>query len=381
MQRLALFATAAAFTAALGLAQPAKAADLTIGLTMGVTGPTASIGGFYKRVYDNMPDTLGGQKVKYVFLDDAGDPSKAVQNFRKFAEEEKVDVVLGPSNTPPCLAVAAAANELKVAQVCLSPVEVTDDKRPYVFTVPQSVPVMTSVLAEHMKAKGVKTLAFIGFADGWGDLCWKAMEKQAADSGIQIVAHERYNRTDTSVTSQILKIVAAKPDAVFVGATATPATLPHIALKERGFAGNIYHSHGVIGPDFIRNGGKAVEGAFATSGPLIVANDLPDSNPIKKVALDFFKTFEANYPQVRNGFAGYAYDSLLMVQAALPSALAKAKPGTPEFRAALREGLENIKNLVGTHAIYNMNAGNHNGVDERSRVLVTVKDGAFTLAK
>lgn len=376
--RLKTIGLATLVGAALALAQPAKA-DITIGLSMGVTGPTASLGQLYKRVFDNMPDTLGGQKVKYVFLDDAGDPSNAVKNFRKLADEEKVDIVIGPTNTPPCLAVAPVANELKLAQICLSPVEVADDKRPYVFGVAQPVPLMMSILVEHMKKNGVKTLAFIGYADGWGDLCWKAIEKLAADNGIQIVAHERFNRPDTSVTAQVLKIIAAKPDAVFVGASSTPATLPHITLKERGFAGNIYHTHGVIGPDFIRNGGKAVEGAFATSGPLVVARDLPDANPIKKVSLDFLKAMETGYPQAANMFAGCSHDALKLIETALPAALKKAKPGTPEFRVALRDALEGIKDLVGTLGVYNMTPADHNGVDQRARVLVTVADGAFKL--
>lgn len=379
MKRLGML-TAVSLVALTAMTVSARA-DVTIGLTLGTTGPTASMGQLYKKVFDNLPAEIGGEKVKYVFVDDAGDPSNAVKNARQFATENKADVIIGSNTTPTCLAVANVANETKTPQLCLSPVVVPDDKRAWVYGVAQSVPVMVSVLVEHMKASGVKTIGFIGYADGWGDLCWSAIEKLAADNGIKIVAQERYNRPDTSVAAQVLKIMAAKPDAVFVGASATPAVLPHTTLKERGFKGNIYHTHGILGPDFLRIGAANVEGAYATSGPLMVAGDLPDSNPIKKVALDFFKSMEANYPQVRNSFAGYSYDAVLLLKSAIPAAMKKAKPGTPEFRQALRDALEASKDVIGTHAVYTMTPSDHTGVDKRARVLVKVEGGAFKLAK
>jgi branched-chain amino acid transport system substrate-binding protein len=356
-------------------------AEVTIGITLGTTGATASSGIPYKNVFENLPATIAGQKARYVILDDAGDPTNAVKNARKLISEEKADVLLGSSSTPTCLALVDVAVENKIAQLCFAPIVVPESKRPWVFSVPQQVPVMLGAIVTHMKAAGVKSVAYIGFSDGWGDLCWQVLQKLAGDAGMKIVAHERYNRPDTSVSAQVLKIVTARPDAVFVGAVGTPATLPHIALKERGFAGTIYHTHGVIGPDFIRVGGKNVEGAIAPSGPLIVADQLPDANPIKKVALGFFAEFAPKYPQVRNSFAGYAYDAFLLVQNAIPAALKKAAPGTPEFRQALRDALEQTKEMAGTHAVYNMSPTDHNGVDERARVLVTVENGQFKLAK
>lgn len=375
-----LLASVLSAAALMFTALPAQA-DVTVGLIMGTTGPTASLGMGYKKVFDFAPKEIAGVPVRYVFLDDAGDPSAAVRHMRKLVTEDNADIIIGSSTTPSCLAMADVANELEVPQICLAPVAVPADKNKYVFGVAQSVPVMVSVLVEHMKKNNVKTLAYIGYADGWGDLCWNAIEKLAGQAGINIVAQERFNRPDTSVAAQVLKIMAARPDAVFVGASSTPATLPHITLKERGFAGNIYHTHGILGPDFLRVGGAAVEGAYATSGPLIVADELADSNPIKKVALDFFNAYEKNYPQVRNSFAGYSNDSMLFLGAALPKAMAAAKPGSVEFRRSLRDGLEGIKGLIGAHAVYNLSPTDHTGVDERARVLVQVKGGAFRLVE
>jgi len=370
--------TALFSAAAMLLFSPAHA-DVTIGITVGTTGPTASAGIPYRMIFSHLPETVAGQTVKYVMLDDAGDATNAVRNARKLIDEDNVDLLIGSTSTPTCLAVVDVAIENKIPQICMSPIVVSEQKRPWIFSVPQQVPVMLSAVVGHMKAHGVKSVGFIGFADGWGDLCSQTIEKLTGDAGIKIIASERYNRADTTVTAQVLRIMAARPDAVFVGAAVSPSALPHIALREHGFTGPIYHTHGIIGPDFLRVGGKAVEGAIAPSGPFVVADQLPDSNVSKKVSLAFFKQYEPIYPEVRNSFAGYAYDTFLLVQAAIPGAMAKAKPGTPEFRQAMRDSLENVKELVGTQAVYTMSPQDHNGVDERARVLVQVESGGFKL--
>ncbi len=380
MKHVTRLAASAALAAGLALSAQAGA-EVKIGIIASTTGPGASLGIPYRNVYTNLPPQIAGQPAKFVILDDGSDPSTSVKNARKLIEEEKVDIILGPTFTPGCLAVSDVAVEAKIAMVCLSPVVVPPAKLPWVFSIPQSVPVMIAGVVEHMKAHGGKTIGYIGFADGWGDLVLKALEATAGPAGIKIVATERYNRPDTSVNAQVLKLMAAKPDAILVGGSGTPATTPHIALKERGFAGTIYHTHGVIGADFIRIGGKAVEGTVAPTGPLMVADQLPDSNPIKKVALDFFAKLSPAYPQVKNAFSGYSYDAFLLVQAAVAGASAKAKAGTPQFRQALRDALEGSKEVVGTHAVYNMSASDHNGVDQRARVLVRVEGGQWKLLK
>ncbi|MCW5770121.1 MAG: ABC transporter substrate-binding protein [Rhodospirillaceae bacterium] len=375
------FKLAGSAAAAILLAATPLRAEVKIGVIASTTGPGASLGIPYRNVYSNLPPSIAGQPAKFIILDDGSDPTQSVKNARKLIDEEKVDVILGPTFTPGCLAVSDAVVQSKVAQICLAPVVVPDAKRPWIFSIPQAVPVMIGGVVEHLKAHGGKTIGYIGFADGWGDLVLKALEATAGPAGIKIVAQERYNRPDTSVNAQVLKVMAARPDAVLIGGSGTPATTPHIALKERGYKGQIYHTHGVVGEQFIRVGGKAVEGAIAPTGPLMAADELPDSNPIKKVALDFFAKLAPAYPQVRNAFSGYSYDAFLLVQAAVPSAMAKAKPGTPQFRQALRDGLEASKEVVGTHAVYNMSPTNHNGVDQRARVLVQIVGGKWKLMK
>lgn len=360
---------------------PARA-DITVGVLVGATGPGASLGIPYKNTFSVLPGTIGGEKVRYIILDDATDPSTAVKNARKLITEDRVDVLIGSSSVPTATAVVDIANELKTPQIALSPVAVPPNRLEWTFPIPQPVPVMMEVVVEHMKANKVKTVGYIGFNDSWGDLVYKGFLSQAEPAGISIVANERYGRMDTSVTAQTLKIIGARPDAVVAGGSGTPGALPHVTLVERGFKGPIYHNHGVINRDFLRVGGKNIEHAMAPTGPVMVAEQLPDSNPIKKVALEFTKLYEAVYGAgSRNAFAAYSYDAYLRLAQAVPVALKTAKPGTPEFRAALRTALENSKEVVGTHAVYNTTTADHNGVDRRSRVLVEASNGEWKLVK
>lgn len=357
-------------------------ADITVGVIVGATGPGASLGIPYKSTIEILPPTLGGEKARYIILDDATDPTNAVKHARKLVSEEKVDVIIGSSSVPSAVAITDVAAELKTPQVALSPVGGAAAKNPWVFSVPQPVAVMMGAVVDDMKKRNIKSVAFIGFSDSWGDLVHSGFSGRALDEGIKITANERYGRLDTSVSGQVLKVMATRPDAVVVGGSGTPGALPHMTLVERGFKGPIYHNHGIINKDFIRVGGKNVEGAIAPTGPVMVAEQLPDTNPIKKVALDFTKAYEAKYGAgSRNAFAAYTYDAYLLINNAVPAALKKGKPGSAEFRQGLRDALEGTKELVGTHAVYNMTPSDHGGVDQRARVLVRVANGDWQLIK
>jgi branched-chain amino acid transport system substrate-binding protein len=374
--RLALLAASCAFVAAAN-------AEITIGVSLGTTGPGASLGIPYKNAFQLVPKTLGGEPVRYIILDDESKPDNAAKNARKFVTEDKVDAMMGSTGVPSALAMTQVAAESKTPLVALTPLAgLAQDRLQWTTIVPQDTGLMMSAVAQHMKAKGIKTAGFIGFSDAWGDLVYNAINSLATDNGFKLVTNERYARPDTSVAGQVLKITAAGPDAVVVGGSGSPAATPQIALVERGFKGPIYHNHGTVNLAFIQTGKKAAEGAIAPTGALIVAEELPDSFPTKKVSLDFVKRYETAFgAHSRNAFAGYTYDGVLLLDAAAAVAIKKAKPGTPEFRAALRDALENVKNVVGTHGVYNMTPTNHNGLDERARVLVQVVNGEWRLLK
>ena len=371
-----------AFAIAAAFASGAANADITVGVTLGATGPGASLGIHYKNAFQLMPKTLGGQPVKYIILEDGSDATNAGKNARKLITEDKVDVVMGSNGVPSSLQIAQVATETQTPFLCLTPIAVKPDQYKWTFSVPQPTELMMGAVAEHMKSKGVKTVGFIGFSDGWGDLMYNATNSLGATYGYKVVTNERYARADTSVTGQVLKIIAAKPDAVVVGGSGTGGALPHLALVERGYKGQIYHNHGTVNAEFIKVGGKSVENAIAPTGPLIVPEELPASNAVKATALDFTKRYEAAFGAgSRNAFAGYSNDAVMLLGAAIPAAMKKAKPGTPEFRAALRDALENVKNVKGTHGVYSPTAANHNGLDQRARVLVRVEKGTWRLMK
>jgi branched-chain amino acid transport system substrate-binding protein len=360
----------------------AVAQEVTVGVTLGATGPGASLGIHYKNAFQLFPKTLGGLPVKYIILEDATDPANAAKNARKLIAEDKADVIMGSVSVPSTTQVAQIATEAKTPMVALSPVALSPDKLEWTFVVPQPVPLMMSAVVEHMQKAGVKTVGYIGFSDSWGDLVLKALVQHADPAGIKVVTDERYARADTSVTGQVIKVLAANPDAVVIGGSGTGGALPHLGLVERGYKKQIYHNHGTVNREFIKIGAKGVEGAIAPTGPLIVPEELPADNPIKKVAGEFTQSYEKTFGDgSRNAFAGYSYDGFLILDAAVPLAAKKAKPGTPEFRAALRDAIESAKNVVGSHGVYSMSPKDHTGLDNRARVLVQVQGGSWRLMK
>lgn len=366
---------------AAALLSNAAVAQITIGISIAATGPQASLGVHYKNAFELMPKTIAGEPVKFIIIDNASDATNAARNGRKLVTEDKVDVLMGSNGVPATMALAQVANESKTPLVTLSPATLSPENFSWVFIVPQPTELMMDAVAKDVKKRNLKTLGYIGFSDGWGDLVYKASESHAAAGGYRLVTNERYARNDTSVVGQVLKIIAANPDGVIVGGSGTGGALPQIALRERGYKGPIYHNHGTVNAEFIKVGGKLAEGAIAPTGPVVVADELPDGYATKALGSDFMKRYEARFNLGRNAFAAYSYDAVLVVEAAAKEALKKAKPGTAEFRAAMRDALENVKNVVGTHAVYSMSPTNHNGMDERARVLVEVRDGQWRLMK
>lgn len=368
--------------AALCATAAAAWADVNVGVTVSATGPAASLGIPEKNTISLMPKTIAGQKINYIVLDDASDTTAAVANTRKLIAENKVDIILGSTTTPNSLAMIDVASEAKTPMISVAAsariIEPMDAKKKWVFKTPQNDIMMSLAIAEHMAANGVKTVAFIGFSDAYGEGWSEEFAKAAALKKITVVANERYSRTDTSVTGQALKIMASKADAVLVAGSGTPAALPQKTLKERGYAGKMYQTHGVANADFLRVGGKDVEGTFLPAGPVLVAEQLPASNPVKKSALAYVAAYEAAYGKGSvSTFGAHAWDAGLLMSSAVPVALKKAQPGTPEFRAALRDALEQTKEVSGAHGVFNMTEKDHLGLDQRARVMVKIENGAW----
>ncbi len=364
---------------ALAFALPVHA-QVKIGVTVSSTGPAASLGIPEKNTIELLPREVGGRKIDYIVLDDASDTTQTVTNVRKLISEDKVDAIIGSTTTPNSLAMLPVLGEGKTPAITLASssriVEPMDANRAWMFKTPQSDVMMATAIAENMSNAGVKTMAFIGFNNALGEAFYAEVAKFAELKGIKVAASERFSPTDTSVTGQILKLVSSSPDAVVVGASGTPAATPVRALRERGYKGRIYHNHGVANREFLRVCGKDCEGTYLPTGPVMVAAQLADANPVKKPALDFVKRYEAKFGAGNvAAFASYAWDAGLLLQRAIPEALKKAQPGTPEFRAALRDALEAVRNEPSTNGVVNMSKSDHLGLDQRARVMVEIRDG------
>ncbi|CAN7550854.1 ABC transporter substrate-binding protein [Trinickia sp. LjRoot230] len=357
-------------------------AQVKVGVVLSATGPAASLGIPEKNTIELLPKTIGGSSVQYIVLDDASDTTKAVQDTHKLIDEDHVDVIVGSTITPNSMAMLDVVSQAKTPMISMAAsahiVQPVDAKRSWAFKTPQNDSLMADAIAGYMKSHGVKTVGFIGFTDAYGESWHQAFLKAAQAHGLTLVSDERYVRTDTSVTGQVLKTMGVKPDAVLIAASGTPAALPAKELKSRGYAGKVYQTHGVANNDFLRVCGKGCEGELLPVGPIVVAEQLLDSNPVKKSALAYKTAYEAKYGAGSVvAFGGHAWDAGQMLQKAIPVALEKAQPGTEAFRVALRGALENLKDLPVSHGIMNMTAIDHNGFDKRARVIVQVTGGKW----
>ncbi|HEX7045381.1 MAG TPA: ABC transporter substrate-binding protein [Burkholderiales bacterium] len=367
---------------ALGGALNAAAwADINVGVIVSATGPASVLGIPERNTIDFCPTSIGGEKINYTVYDDATNPGEATKVARKLVTENGVDLLIGSSSVPGSLAILEVAYETKTPQLAIGPVPYTEkDKDHWLFRLPQPSELMAAAEVDHMNANGIKKIGFIGYADSWGESFLNGLKPAIAGTDIKLTAIERYNRTDTSVTGQALKIIAARPQAVVIVGSGTPAALPQTTLAERGYKGLYYQSHGAVSPAFLRVAGEVAEGTIFPIGPIVVAEQLPDSHPSKKIGLKYKEMYEAKYGKGSlSPFGAHMYDGCLILEAAIPVALKKAKPGTAEFRAALRDAIESTPEIAATHGVFNYSPEDHFGHDERSRVLITVENGAYKL--
>lgn len=368
---------AAAFAA---LTAATAHADIHVGMSLSLTGPGSGLGIPIQNGLKLAPVSIAGEKLRIVILDDGTDPTKGAVNASRFVTEDKVDIILGSATTNAAAAMVRSATESGTVLLAMSPVGVPPGGDKWVFRLPQSVHIMAYAMVEHMKKQQVKTLGFIGYDNDFGEMWLKEVTDLLKKADIKLVATERFARTDISVNAQALKLVAARPDAILVVAAGSAAAMPAIAISDRGFTGKFYQTHAAASQDLMRIGGKAVEGTFVVSGPAVVAEQLPDSNPSKRVAIDFTEKYDKAYGQgARNQFAAHAYDAILVLEKVVPIALKRAKPGTPEFRAALRDGLETMGRTVLSQGVMNWKADDHWGYAPETGVILKVVNGKFTV--
>jgi branched-chain amino acid transport system substrate-binding protein len=362
---------------ALTLLATAAQADITIGISLPLTGPASGLGIPMNNYIKLWPTEIAGEKLKVIVLDDATDPTKGVSNAKKFVTEDKVDIIMGSAATPVAIAMADTAAESGTPQFMFSPAVLPAGKDYWAFRLPQGNAVMAHAMIEHMKKNGVKTVGFLGYTDAYGESWLNDFKAQSQLlGGPQVVAVERFARADTSVTAQALKLTSANPDAMLIVASGSGAAMPHKAVVERGYKGKIYQTHAAASRDLVRVGGKDVEGAYVVSGPAVIPEQLPANHPSKALAADFVAKYEKAYgPGSRNQFGGHAYDTIVVLEKVVPVALKKAKPGTKEFRAAIRDAVETMGRTVVSHGVLNYTKDNHWGFTTETGVILKVVNG------
>lgn len=359
-------------------ATSAAHADIVIGVSFSQTGPAAALGIAPRNTLALFPEQIGGEKLRFIVLDDATDSTNAVKNARRFVSEDKVDLIIGSTASPPAIAIAEIARESETVQLAGAPIDLPEGKDGFTFRLPQGVSLMAEGTIEYMKKVGIKSFAFLGYSDSYGESWLQEMTRFAGVAGIKLTATERFARNDTSVTGQALKVVATNPDAVLVVASGSGAVMPQKALLERGYKGRMFQTYSAVAPDLLRMGGKDVEGTIGLSGPAVAADQLPDAHPSKKVALEFIQLYEAKYGAGSyNQFAANIWGAKLLLDRALPLALKQARPGTREFRLALKQALETLGEVVVPQGVLRYSAKDHYGYDARARFVLTAKDGTW----
>lgn len=379
--RASRVASLSVITGAFVMASLPAQADITVGVSLALSGPGASLGIPAKNALALWPTELGGEKINLVVLDDAGDPTSATKNARRF-DDEKADVFIGSANTPSTIAMAQVAYEVQMPQLSPAPAELAEGKDAWTFRMAMPAAFYMDGLIEHMKRSGVKTIGFLGYSDAYGELYLRALTKAAEAAGITITAAERFARADASVTAQALRVVASRPDAVLVVAVGGGAALPQKALQERGYKGRVYHTPASISADFIRLAGSSAEGVLVVSGPEQVPEQLPAEHAAKKVATAFVTDYEKKFgPGSRTQFAAHIYDFGQVLAKVVPVALKKARSGTPEFRAALKDALETGGGIPTSKGVLKYTRTDHWGHGPDARVMLVLQGGDWKLVR
>lgn len=369
---------------ALALTTHSALAEIHVGVILSTTGPAASLGQPAENTIRLWPSEIGGERLRLTVLNDASDPTKASKAAARLIKENGVDIIVGPSLTPNSVAAMEVAGRSQTPIIALGGgaviVEPQEGPRKWAFksVAPEALSVRTAL--DHMIENKVKRVAAITVTTSYGEGYLQTLRDQAQERGIELVASEQYNASDLTVTSQVLKVVSARPDAVYILSFGTPATLPHMELIKRGYKGSIYQTAGVANAQFLKLGGRDLENSFLAVSPVLVGEQLPADHPSRDNAVDYLTRYEAKHGTgSRSLFGSMAWTALNWLEFAVPEALKSAEPGTPEFRTALRDALEKMTDVATPEGVYTMSRNNHNGINDDAQVLVKIENGAWKL--
>jgi branched-chain amino acid transport system substrate-binding protein len=313
--------------------------------------------------------------LKIVIYDDASDETKAVLAAKKLIEEDRVTAIVGPTLSGTSLAILDTVQKAQVPLVsaaAASKIVEPASERKWVFKTPQSDALIVGALVDHLKAKNLTKVGWLNVDYAFGQLGWIEFEKAAKAANLTVVANEKFGQKDVDMTPQLTRVKAANPQAVIVWSIPPSASIATKNYADLGLKAPLFQSHGVGNKKFIELAGPAANGVVFPVGKLLVAEQLPDSDPQKGVLLAYARDFEAKYGP-RNTFGGHAWDAVKLVVAAME------KTGTD--RARLRTAIESTRNFVGITGVFDFSPSDHNGLDRRAVVLTEIADGQWRLAR
>ena len=366
-------------------AAAASQAQIKVGVIVSATGPAAALGMPQQKMASLFPTVVAGQEVKYIVMDDASDSNQAAKAARKLTSEDNVDVIVGPSVNATAFAVLEVAAETKTPMITMAPgsglTSPVDTKRQWVFKGVMDEKIMAEATIRVLAKMGVKSLGVMASSESYGESWVTALPIYAAEHGITVQKPERFGLADVAATGQTIRLISGKPDAVLIAGISTTAAMPHKALKERGYAGPIFQTYGSLNNEFLKVGGRDVEGTvMAASSKFLLLNELPDADPVKQRMVRVVKPYEAAFG--RGSAVSYIMsldDARQIAAYGIEKAVQeKKKPGTTEFRKAVRDAIENSKNLQLSQSSLSFSPTNHTNIDRDSVTLLTVKSGTWT---
>ncbi|MFP3998820.1 MAG: ABC transporter substrate-binding protein [Desulfobacterales bacterium] len=378
--------TAAAVLAVLatipGPVPAAEAGEKTykIGGVFSVTGPASFLGDPEKKSMELAIDEINesggvdGRKLEAEIYDTEGDPSKTVTSVTKLINKDRATAIIGPSLTPTTLAVVPMVERAKLPFVsCAAGNKIVEPVKPWVFKTAQSDIQAVASIYEHIKQRDIKKVAIITVANAFGESGKEQLIEQASDFGLTVVRSESFGAGDSDMTAQLTKIRREDPGAIICWGTNPGPAVVAKNVKQLELEIPLYQSHGVASPKFIELAEDAAEGIFLPTGKILVAEQLPEDDPQKKVLSRYIEAYESRYDETVSGFGGYAYDAIYL--------LAEAMKGTDGDKEKIRENLENISDHAGISGVFNFSKTDHNGLDPSAFVMVRIKDGKWELVE
>lgn len=366
--------------AGIQLSSAALAADpIRIGAIVSATGPATFLGDPEQKTLEMMVKDINaaggvlGRQLELVLYDDGSDATKANAFARRLTMQDNVDVVIGPSTTGSTMAIVPQFEGRKTPLVSLAGASViVEPAKPYVFKMPHSDRMAAQAVLDDLKKRGIKSFALLSDTGGFGKSGREETVKLAAKMGLTISADEAYGEKDTDMTPQLTHAKDSGAGAIFVFGTGQAPTVISRNYQQLKLTVPLYMSHGQASTEYIKLSGPAGEGVRMPTPALLVADQLPDSDPQKALSLQYKTEFEKLYKVDISSFGGYAYDGIRLIVDAI-----KRAGGTDKEK--LRAALEATSKFAGASGIYSMSPTDHMGLGTDSFRMVEVKGGQFKL--